>query len=279
MNDAPKPQPMPARADLLPVASGSAQRGRPPAPGGGISRHFLPCARVALFGGSRALILAGLIVALLTLGTLLLFRFVDPPTSALMVTQRLAGVEIDNRWVPLRRVSPNVVRAIILSEDNKFCSHAGLDLGELRAAMNKAEREGVDGLRGASTISQQVAKNLLLWPGRSLLRKGIEIGITLPMEQIWPKTRIMEVYLNIAEWGPGIFGVEAASRYHFNKSANRLTQREAALLAAALPNPFERVAGNPGPGTRRLASTIEGRMSAAPQSRFACILSGNGAPK
>jgi monofunctional glycosyltransferase len=227
---------------------------------------------VALAQGSRAILVAGIGATVVISALLLLFRFVDPPTSALMLTQRLAGVAVDQRWVPLRRVSPHIVRAVILSEDNKFCSHLGLDLGEMRAALSRADREGVDTLRGASTISQQVSKNLWLWPGRSPVRKLIEIVITLPMEALWPKARIMEVYLNIAEWGPGVFGIEAASRHHFSKPANRLTQREAALLAAALPNPFERVAGNPGQGTRRLASAIEGRMSGAGAPRFACVL-------
>ena len=231
-----------------------------------------PCARVALRSGSVVLVLATVAAVLFTSLVLLLFRFVDPPTSALMFTQRLYGTEIDNRWVPLNRVSPNIVRAVILSEDNKFCGHWGVDLGEMRAALEKADREGADALRGASTISQQVAKNVFLWPGRSLVRKVLEITVTVPMELIWPKARIMEVYLNIAEWGPGIFGVEAASRYHFNKSASRLTQREAALLAVALPNPFDRVAGKPGQGTQRLAATIEGRMAAAAASRFSCVL-------
>jgi monofunctional glycosyltransferase len=233
--------------------------------------HLMPCARASLVRGSLALIFVATAVTVVVSAILLLFRFVDPPSSALMLTQRLYGVEIDNRWVPLQRISPSIVRAVILSEDNKFCAHYGVDLGELRAALDKADREGSDALRGASTITQQVAKNLLLWPGRSLMRKVLEFGITLPMEALWPKARIMEVYLNIAEWGPGIFGIEAASRYHFNKPASRLTQREAALLAVALPNPFERVAGKPGQGTQRLAATIEGRMSAASPARFSCV--------
>ncbi len=193
-----------------------------------------------------------------------------------MFTQQISGTEIDNRWVPLSRISPHVVRSVILSEDNKFCVHWGIDVGEMRAALDKAEREGGDALRGASTISQQVTKNLLLWPSRSPVRKLIEIGITVPLELIWTKARIMEVYLNIAEWGPGIFGIEAASRFHFNKPASRLTQRESALLAVSLPNPFERVAGQPGPGTQRLAATIERRMAASGAARFACVLGGRG---
>jgi monofunctional glycosyltransferase len=270
MNDAPPQRTAPERPRRggIPVAEsprGFSRWSR-------VRPHLLPCARIALVHGTRALAAAGVATMLLVSAVLLVFRFVDPPTSALMLTQGLAGVDIDNRWLPLQRMSSNVVRAVILSEDNKFCSHSGLDLGEMRAALDKADREGAEALRGASTISQQVAKNLFLWPGRSLMRKILEIGITLPMELLWPKARIMEVYLNIAEWGPGIFGVEAASRYHFSKPASRLSQREAALLAAALPNPFERVAGKPGQGTQRLAATIEGRMVAAGPARFECVL-------
>ncbi len=232
------------------------------------------CARVALVSGTRALVYAGVAGTLAICVVFLLLRFIDPPMSALMLGQRLSGATLEHRWVPLPRISPHLVRAVLLSEDNKFCSHFGLDLGEMRAAFDKAERDGEDALRGASTISQQVIKNLLLWPGRSPLRKALEIAMTLPMEQILPKWRILEIYLNIAEWGPGVFGAEAASRHHFGKSAVRLTPREAALLAVALPNPLERVAGNPGQGTRRLASTIEARMASAGagQLRFGCVL-------
>lgn len=258
MNDAPPPQSM-TRRRLSDRSD--------------IRTHLGPCARASLVKGTAALAVMVATALAVVSAVLLLFRFVDPPGSALMLTQSLYGQAIDNRWMPLSRISPNLVRAVILSEDNKFCSHFGLDLGEMRAAMLKADREGEDALRGASTVSQQVAKNLLLWPGRSLARKVLEIGVTLPMEVLWPKARIMEVYLNIAEWGPGIFGAEAASQYHFSKPAARLTQREAALLAVALPNPFDRVAGQPGQGTRRLAATIENRMAAATgTARFDCVL-------
>jgi monofunctional glycosyltransferase len=210
---------------------------------------------------------------LLTAGGLLLFRQVDPPLSALMLGQKLGGQAIDQRWVALDSVSPHLVRAVILSEDSQFCSHYGVDITEMRALMLKAELTGDDSaLRGGSTISMQVVKNLYLWPGKHLVRKGLELAITLPMEVLWPKRRIMEVYLNIAEWGPGVFGAEAASQFHFSKPASRLTPREAALLAVALPNPFDRVAGNPGVGTQRLAERIESRMKAAGAARFRCVV-------
>lgn len=199
------------------------------------------------------------------------YRIVDPPTSTLMLYQRLTGGDIDHSWVPLDAISPNVVRAVLLSEDGRFCQHGGVDFEEMQ---NAIERAGDGVPRGASTISMQVIKNLFLWQSKSYVRKAIEIPLTYVMETLWPKSRIMEVYLNIAEWGPGIFGVEAASRFHFNKPAARLSEREAAQLAVALPNPIRRDAGDPGPKTRRLASDIQGRMRAAPGYASACV--GNG---
>jgi monofunctional glycosyltransferase len=128
--------------------------------------------------------------------------------------------------------------------------------------------------RGASTISMQVVKNLFLWPSKSYIRKAIEIPLTYLMELIWPKRRIMEVYLNIAEWGPGIFGVGAASKFHFDKAASRLNEREAAQLAVALPNPYSRDAGEPGPQTRRLAGDVQNRMRNTYPSQTACVVNG-----
>lgn len=233
--------------------------------------HVPGCIRVALIGGFAALaaLLAGFVV--LASVVLLFFRFVDPPMSALMMSQTLTGRTIDHRWVDLDQISPNLVRAVISSEDARFCSHYGVDFGELEAAIRKAGRSGLGEVRGASTISMQVAKNLFLWPSKDLVRKGLELGITVIMEQLWPKRRILEVYLNIAEWGPGVFGAEAAARHHFRKPASRLTAQEAALLAASLPNPHRRVAGAAGPGTRRVAQIIEGRARAAGW-RTACVL-------
>ena len=227
-----------------------------------LAGHAAGCVRVSILSGARALFLIIIVLVALVTGMLLLFRFVDPPVSSLIVQQWLAGVPIAHRWVPLERISPHLVRAVIMSEDGEFCGHAGIDFREMEVAIDRAERDGTDGARGASTISMQVAKNLFLWPSKSYLRKGLELVITLAMELVWPKWRILEVYLNIAEWGPGIFGAEAAARYHFGKPPLRLTEREAALLAVVLPNPFEREAGHPGPGTRRLAQTIERRMRA-----------------
>ena len=219
----------------------------------------------------RALRVSGLVIAAWLSVTVLLiavFRFADPPFSMLMLQQRVTGEDVDQAWVSLDSISPHVVRAVLLSEDGRFCQHWGVDLDEMQNAM---ERAG-DGIpRGASTISMQVTKNMFLWQSKSYLRKAIEIPLTFVIEALWSKRRIMEVYLNIAEWGPGIFGVEAASRYHFNKPAARLSEREAAQLAVALPNPIRRDAGDPGPQTRRLASDIQARMRAAHAGATACV--------
>lgn len=237
-----------------------------------LAAHAPACCRVALIGGSVAL--AGVLVAFLVISTvvLLFFRFVDPPMSTLMLGRALTGGSVDQRWVELDQISPNLVRSVVSSEDGQFCSHFGVDLRELQAALRSAERTGFSEVRGASTITMQVAKNLFLWPSKDLLRKGLEVGIAVVMEQVWPKRRILEVYLNIAEWGPGIFGAEAAARHHFRTSAARLTPHQAALMAASLPNPHRRVAGKPGPHTRRIARIVQARARTADR-RVSCVLS------
>lgn len=195
----------------------------------------------------------------LVLALIVLFRFVNPPGSMLMLTQALTGTSIDRTWVPLSSISPALVRAVVVSEDSRFCEHGGIDTAAMREAI---ERAAGGTPRGASTISMQVTKNLFLWNAKSYVRKVIEIPLTLIMELVWPKQRVLEMYLNIAEWGPGIFGAEAAARHHFQKRAANLGEREAALLAAVLPNPLLRVAGNPGPQTSRKARVIQARVKA-----------------
>lgn len=204
----------------------------------------------------------------LTLAAIALFRFVDPPGSMLMLSQRLGGGEVDQRWVALPEISPQVVRAVVASEDGRFCRHFGIDPREIVAAIERA-RDGVP--RGASTITMQVAKNLFLWPSKSYVRKALEVPLTLAIEVMWSKARILEVYLNIAEWGPGVFGIESAARYHFSKPARSLSRAEAALLAVSLPNPISRDAGDPGGGLRRLARVIEARMLNDPGAA-SCVL-------
>tara|TARA_R100001440_G_scaffold29664_5_gene47650 strand:- start:12527 stop:13231 length:705 start_codon:yes stop_codon:yes gene_type:complete len=182
-----------------------------------------------------AWILGGLL--LLVAAIILLFRFVDPPTSAFIIADRLQHPERAPRqqWVDIDAISPWMPLAVIASEDQRFLTHWGLDMNAIAAAVEDYQRG--DSLRGASTISQQTAKNLFLWNGRQFVRKGLEAGLTLGLEALWSKRRIMEVYLNIAEFGNGIFGVEAASQAYFGVSARYLSPGQAARLTAVLPNP------------------------------------------
>lgn len=240
-----------------------------PAAAPSAARHIA----VAVARGA-ALVFAGWLA--LVFGLILLYRFVDPPVSALMVQRSISGMSIAHAWAPIDDISPSLVRAVLVSEDGRFCQHWGVDLEAIQIAI---ERSGEGTPRGASTITMQVAKNLFLWPSKSYVRKAIELPLTLVLELFWPKKRIMEVYLNIAEWGPGIFGAEAAALHHFSKPAARLTAGEAARLAVSLPNPIRRDAGEPGPGTRRLARLIEARARAAYTTQTACVLTpGRGRP-
>jgi monofunctional biosynthetic peptidoglycan transglycosylase len=180
----------------------------------------------------------GLLLVLVALPLLLLaaYRFLPPPMTPLMLIRLLEGEGLSQSWVPLAQIAPALPRAVIAAEDNRFCEHRGFDwqaIGEVLADV----RAGRERPRGASTLTMQTAKNLFLWPGRSLLRKGGEAWLTPQIELLWPKRRIMEVYLNIAELGPGIYGAEAAAQAYFGKPAAALSNREAALLAAVLPNP------------------------------------------
>jgi monofunctional biosynthetic peptidoglycan transglycosylase len=180
---------------------------------------------------------------------LLLLRWLPPPTSAFMLKQRLSGIAIDYRWVTMDRISPYAALAVISSEDQKFFDHWGLDPEAIADALQANKSRGHP--RGASTISQQVVKNLFLWPGRSYLRKGIEACLTLLMETLWPKQRILEVYLNIAELGRGVYGFEAAAQRFFDTPAARLNMWQAATLAAVLPSPEHMHADRPSDYVRR----------------------------
>jgi monofunctional biosynthetic peptidoglycan transglycosylase len=197
------------------------------------------------------------------------YRFVNPPASTLMLQQWLLGQRVVNTWVPIERISPSVIRAVIASEDSRFCEHHGIDFEALAGAVSDA---GSGAARGASTISMQVVKNLFLWSSRSYVRKAVELPLTFVMETLWPKRRIMEVYLNIAEWGPGIFGIEAAAQARFHKPALNLSAGEASRLAVALPNPRLRNPAKPGPGMQRLARIVQMRMRLAPASQTSCVL-------
>jgi monofunctional biosynthetic peptidoglycan transglycosylase len=201
----------------------------------------------------------------------MLYRVVDPPTTSLMLQRAGEGEPIRHAPVRLSEMSPHIVRSVIAAEDANFCAHDGFDLEAIRDAMTRNGNGGR--LRGASTISQQTAKNLFLWPARSWLRKGFESYFTLLIETLWPKRRIMEAYLNAAEFGDGIFGVEAAARRRFGVPASRLTPLQAARLAAVLPSPNRYSVVRPGPYVRRQSATIMARArSVRASGAAACVL-------
>jgi len=209
------------------------------------------------YRGRRLLLTAGKLALAAWIASLILvlpWRWIPLPTTAFMAREALVGdpEEIAYRWVPMEKISPNLAIAAVASEDQLFPEHHGFDLEAIADAL---EDEG-GRRRGASTISQQVAKNVFLWPGRSYFRKGLEAYLTILLESTWPKRRILEVYLNIAEFGPGIFGAEAASQAFFRKGADALTLREASLLAAVLPNPKGRSAQRPSPRLESRAAEI-----------------------
>ncbi|MGA8154938.1 MAG: transglycosylase domain-containing protein [Rhodoplanes sp.] len=208
-----------------------------------------------------AVILAGLLLLPYLLTPLYLF---GEPVSTLMLTRWAAGARVERPWVPLEAMAKSLLPVLVIAaEDARFCRHRGIDLVEIREAIGDAD--SLSDLRGASTLSQQTAKNLFLWPGRNLLRKFLETPLALWLDLVLGKRRLLEIYLNIAEWGPnGEFGAEAAARRAFGKSARDLRPHEAALLAAALPNPTKRNPGRPGPGLRRLARIYE-RRAATPR--------------
>jgi len=233
-------------------------------PNGSIVTRFLDlcreCGLRAITCGTLVAALAGGAALLSAIVFFVVFRFVDPPTSALMLRQSVtSATPLRQSWVDLETLPRHLVRTIVNSEDARFCRHGGIDFIELEAAFRQARKRGKLMARGASTISMQVVKNLVLWPGQTYLRKGLELALTPVMELVWPKSRILEVYLNIAEWGPGVFGVEAAARHHFKRGASRVSRDQAALLAAALPNPHLRRAGRPGPKTVRHARRLRRR--------------------
>jgi monofunctional glycosyltransferase len=201
------------------------------------------------------------LVALLIPYVLTPFYRTGHPVSTLMLWRRLTGAPVARQWIELAAMSPSLPRTVVGAEDAHFCKHHGIDFGALREAINDAQ-EG-EGMRGASTITQQVAKNLFLWQGASLVRKALEFPLALWIDLMLPKQRILEIYLNVAELGPsGQFGAETGSAFAFGHSAATLSPREAALLASTLPNPHVRSARNPAPGLRRLAGTYTARAQA-----------------
>ena len=210
-----------------------------------------------------------LYLAAAVLLSIVAFRFVDPPTTAVMAIDKLKGGTVRQRWVPLEDMSRQLPLAVIASEDGRFCLHWGVDWSAVREAIK--EGDGFADFRGASTIPMQTAKNLYLWNGRSYVRKALEMPLAYVMSFIWPKQRMIEVYLNVAQFGPGIFGAEAASRYYFHKPAADLTRHEAALLAVALPSPRWRNPARPSARMLRIATAIERRMPIIAR-RSACVV-------
>ncbi|WP_332119118.1 monofunctional biosynthetic peptidoglycan transglycosylase [Azorhizobium caulinodans] len=215
-----------------------------------------------------ARIVIGLVAIPLVLS--ILYTVVNP-VSTMMIGRWLTGQRVERVWTPIERMSPILVRTVIASEDARFCQHWGVDIGEIRAALARAD-DDVDEARGASTIPMQVAKNLFLWPGRSFIRKGMELPLALWIDLVLSKRRLMEIYLNIAEWGPnGEFGVEAGAERTFRKSAAQVTAPEAALLAVMLPNPIRRDAGRPSAGVQRLAARLDRRVDQEGPEIVSCL--------
>jgi monofunctional biosynthetic peptidoglycan transglycosylase len=214
--------------------------------------------------GLAAAILAGAVLV-----SIVLFRFVNPPITATRVVDKLRGGTLHRQWVPLEKISPNLQLAVIASEDGNFCDHRGVDWGAVREVINKAK--SLKAVRGASTIPMQVAKNLYLWERRNYVRKALEVPLAYAMTTLWPKRRMLEVYLNIAQWGPHTYGAEAASRRYFGKPASRLTRRQAVLLAAALPNPHARNPARPNRKMRLIASAVQRRLPYI-SKRADCVL-------
>jgi monofunctional glycosyltransferase len=213
-----------------------------------------------------ALLAAVIIVLVLPYVLVPLYRVVNP-VSTLMLWRWASGARVERSFVPIDRMTPVLPATVIASEDGRFCTHRGIDWREIRERLEDVDDIGA--ARGVSTITQQTAKNLFLWPGRSFLRKALELPLALWIDFVLPKRRVLEIYLNIAEWGPsGQFGAEAGSRYAFNKSTRSLTPREAALLAAVLPNPRRRSAKQPGPAVRRLAAIYQVRAAAQASLAF-----------
>ncbi len=207
-----------------------------------------------------AYILAAVGAALFLPGVVILaYRFVTPPITPLML---IRGGDIKYQWIALSRIAPVLTRSVLTAEDENFCQHHGFDAAALQRAIDEYLDEDEEGtLRGGSTISQQTAKNVFLWPDRTWIRKGLETGLTLYIEAMWPKRRIMEMYLNVVEWAPGVYGAEAAAQHHFKKSAAQLSAHEAAALAAVLPNPRKWSASDPGPYVQGRTEVLQGRAS------------------
>lgn len=233
----PPPEPAPQRARPAPPA--------PPVKRGGVVGRLIR--RIAL------LLLVVCVLAPVT--STLLFKFVPPPVTILMIQRVFEGKGLDRRWMSLSKMSPALPNAVIAAEDAGFCGHWGFDFKAMEKAMAHNQRRPGK-IRGGSTISQQTAKNIFLWPQRSYVRKGLEAYFTVLIETLWGKRRIMEVYLNSVEWGPGVYGADSAARRYFGVGADQLTPSQAARLAAILPSPLKWKAATPGPYVRKRSKRI-----------------------
>jgi monofunctional biosynthetic peptidoglycan transglycosylase len=202
--------------------------------------------------GLRVIVVLLLLVIVGPTVLVLPWRWLDPPTTAFILQAKANGHEVQQEWVEWAEISPHLPIAVVAAEDQNFPHHHGFDLESIRSALGEKRRRQ----RGASTISQQVAKNLFLWSGRSWIRKGVEAYLAVFVELLWPKRRILEVYLNTAEFGPGVFGAESGAIYSFGRHAAELTARQSALLAAVLPNPKVKSASRPSPQVAERAEWI-----------------------
>lgn len=257
-DDAPPPRPR----NVRPKAARTGKRAA--AAKTGKSRASAPAPlwrRGAFYVGRAALWACGAVLALIVI-----FSVINPPVTLTMLGERWRHGPLDREWVALEDVAPVFARSVVAAEDANFCLHWGFDMRAIRQALDKGAN------RGASTITQQVVKNVFLWQGRSWVRKALEAVITPVVELVWTKHRILEVYVNVAEMGDGVFGVQAASHAAFGKDAGKLTAAEAARLAAVLPDPKDRNATRPGPLVRRRAAQIiAGAETIAADGRAACF--------
>ncbi len=222
-----------------------------------------------------AVALAVVLVALLCpLAIVAAYRFVPPPVTLLMLERATQGYGVHKAWRPLSEISPDLARSVIAAEDSGFCGHHGFDFAAMRAAAAH-NRQDSRRVRGGSTISQQTAKNVFLWPQRSYLRKGLEAYFTVLIEALWGKRRILEIYLNVVEWGPGVYGAQAASQRYFGHDADQLSALEAARLAAILPDPLKWKAVRPGAYVARRSRRIDASAKIVRQDDLAaCVLRG-----
>jgi monofunctional glycosyltransferase len=243
-------------------AKSKSVRAKPRRKGGGLGRVI----RLVIGWG----IIIGIVVPVALVA---IYRFLPPPGTILMAKRSIIqGRDWDYRWRPLEKISPALVQAAIASEDSHFCEHHGFDFQAIEKAMKHNERHP-NRIRGASTISQQTAKNVFLWPGRDWVRKGLETYFTGLIELAWGKRRIMEVYLNVAEMGPGVYGAEAAARKYFRTDAKHLSSAQAARLVAVLPNPLKYKAGAPGKYVQGRTRRIGGAMGTVRRAGLAdCVL-------